>query len=135
MTLLTDLGETDDRAIPFIAASDLIVIEANHDLHMLNSGPYPPHLKVRVQSSRGHLSNADCGTFLARAIGGGETRTVWLAHLSATNNRPTLAVQTVRQALSGSKVSHAVLALPRRESGPIWTPQFREAPEQLSLLG
>ncbi len=135
-TLLTDLGITDDRCLQVVAESDLIIIEANHDIHMLKSGPYPAHLKRRVLSERGHLSNADCGQFLFRALEGSrKTRSIWLAHLSATNNRPELAERTVNDALIRLPVRHAVTALPRVEPGPIWRPGSTPiATEQLSLF-
>lgn len=135
VTILTDFGEAHDGMIEVLATSDLIVIEANHDLHMLRSGPYPEHLKRRVLSARGHFSNADCGALLARALAtSARPRTIWLAHLSATNNRPELAVRTVRDSLAMYSVRHRVVALPRRELGPVWTPEQVGA-EQLSLFG
>jgi len=135
-TLLTDLGVTDDRCLEIVAESDLIVIEANHDIHMLKSGPYPAHLKRRVLSERGHLSNADCGQFLSHALDGSrKTRSIWLAHLSATNNRPELAERTVSEALIRLPVRHSIIALPRREPGPVWCPGSNPvATEQLSLF-
>lgn len=135
VTLLTDLGMTDESYVELVAASDLLVIEANHDVHMLRSGPYPQHLKKRVLSPTGHLSNADCATFLRTALG--ESRScssVWLAHLSATNNRPQLAERTVEQSLAGAKIRPVVQALPRREPGPVWTPSARPVVAQLGLF-
>jgi phosphoribosyl 1,2-cyclic phosphodiesterase len=134
VTILTDLGETSDLYIDLIAESQLIVIEANHDVHMLKSGPYPDHLKRRVLSNRGHLSNDDCGRFLQRCLGKSSTaKTVWLAHLSATNNRPALAVSTVQSRLTGSRNRHVVTALPRRETGPLWQASMIPA-AQMSLF-
>jgi phosphoribosyl 1,2-cyclic phosphodiesterase len=137
MTLLTDLGETDDSCGELIEQSHLIVIEANHDVQMLRSGPYPEHLKRRVLSARGHLSNDACGTFLARCFGRSTpTRTIWLAHLSATNNRPALAVRSVESVLAQSKTGHKVAALPRREIGPVWQPSLVTSSfMQLGLFG
>lgn len=134
VTLLTDFGEPHDGMIDLLFTSDLIVIEANHDLHMLRSGPYPAELKRRVMSARGHLSNADCGALLARALAAAKLpRTIWLAHLSATNNKPELAVRTVKDSLALVVAKHQVVALPRREPGPVWSPQQPGA-EQLSLF-
>jgi phosphoribosyl 1,2-cyclic phosphodiesterase len=134
-TVLTDLGEIDDGLLEITASSDLIVIEANHDVQMLRSGPYPAHLKRRVASSLGHLSNADCGRFLANALQQQRrSKTIWLAHLSATNNRPELAVRTVESALGSLPVRHRVVALPRREAGPVWRPTDEPFMEQISLF-
>ncbi len=124
ITIITDLGAWHERLAGAVEVSDLVILEANHDEEMLRRGPYPPHLKRRVASGVGHLSNRDCGMALA-AISrrGGTTPDVWLAHLSDTNNRPTLAETTVREALARHDVQLPVSALPRREPGPVWTPR------------
>ena len=135
VTLLTDLGKTSDACAELMAGSQLIVIEANHDLQMLKSGPYPEHLKRRVLSALGHLSNDDCGAYLVRCLGAGSSsRTIWLAHLSATNNRPSLAVRAVQQKLVSSRFPHRISALPRREIGPTWQPMGLTSVAQLGLF-
>lgn len=126
ITIITDLGSWHERLEGAIAASDLVVLEANHDDEMLRRGPYPPHLKRRVASAVGHLSNRDCGTAIAAITKGGRSEPeVWLAHLSATNNHPDRAEETVRGMLASSNVGLAVTSLPRLEPGPIWTPPLR----------
>jgi phosphoribosyl 1,2-cyclic phosphodiesterase len=121
ITIVTDLGVADDNLVEWIASSDLVVIEANHDETMLLNGPYPAHLKRRVLSRTGHLSNHDCGQLLRRALDGSDrVRTIWLAHLSATNNRPDLAVATVTNALAGAGAQHQVRALPRTGAPVVW---------------
>ncbi len=122
VTVLTDLGTWQDHLAEPIAASDLIVLEANHDEEMLRRGPYPMHLKRRVASDRGHLSNRASGEALAGLATVSHTDpTVWLAHLSETNNRPHVAEETVRAALMMADLDLPVLALPRRTVGPVWT--------------
>lgn len=120
ITVLTDLGSWHDSLTAALRHSDLVVLEANHDLHMLRSGPYPPHLKRRVVSDVGHLANDACGRALAAALAGGSAPTVWLAHLSATNNRPETAVATVTAELARRDLTLPVCALPRRAPGPRW---------------
>jgi len=122
ITILTDLGSWQETLAAPVAASDLVVLEANHDEQMLWRGPYPAHLKRRVASPVGHLSNEVCGTSLAQAMRDAAAGTpVWLAHLSDTNNRPAVAEATVSAALHAEGVDLDVLALPRREPGPVWT--------------
>ena len=75
---------------------DYLVMEANHDRDMLWNGPYPPHLKARVDSRLGHLSNTDSAEFIALLAKMGKLKGVMLAHLSEKNNRPDLALATVR---------------------------------------
>lgn len=124
LTVLTDLGSWDDSLADAIRHSDLVVLEANHDGEMLRRGPYPPQLKRRVASEVGHLANDSCGRALAVACAGGAAApTVWLAHLSATNNRPEMAETTVTAELARHDLVLDVTALPRRTAGPRWERQ------------
>jgi phosphoribosyl 1,2-cyclic phosphodiesterase len=92
----------------------LIILEANHDETMLRRGPYPAHLKRRVLSDKGHLSNAACGELLARALAGrGAETTIWLAHLSQTNNRPAIALKSVKSVLADHIGPYQLAAMPR----------------------
>jgi len=103
IAIATDLGHvTDDVAHNFCDA-DVIMIESNHDIDMLKNGPYPPHLKRRILSDIGHLSNASCGVFLAE-IFSLKTKHIFLAHLSQDNNHPALAFQTVKDILNAKKI-------------------------------
>ena len=86
-----------------LLGADLALIESNHDLQMLKDGPYPFPLKRRILSEHGHLSNADCAA-LARLLAESGTGTIVLGHLSRENNRPTVAMKTVSDALKDSCV-------------------------------
>lgn len=126
ITMLTDLGSWHDSLKDFVRASDLIILEANHDEEMLRLGPYPTYLKRRVASDRGHLSNRHCGLALGDALRGTTHRPeIWLAHLSEQNNHPDLAEQTVRDALTSNDLDLPVTALPRTSPGEIWAPPAR----------
>lgn len=123
VSIFTDLGTWHDRLASPIASSDLVVLESNHDVEMLRRGPYPVHLKRRVASDAGHLSNTDCATSLAATLRTSTRRPeIWLAHLSETNNRPDLAEQETRMAIAHSDLDLAVTALPRTSPGPVWMP-------------
>src|SRR5699024_7362590 len=88
VTMLTDLGMWRDPLQDFVRASDLIVLEANHDEELLRHGPYPAYLKRRVASDVGHLSNRHCGLALGDALQGTSHQPkIWLAHLSAHKHR------------------------------------------------
>lgn len=124
VTLLTDLGSWHDSLRDFVRASDLIILEANHDEDMLRYGPYPIYLKRRVASDVGHLSNRHCGLALGEALAKTTHQPeIWLAHLSEHNNRPDLAEETVRRALLERDLDLHVTALPRRSPGNIWIPR------------
>ena len=92
------------------------MLESNHDVEWLLSGPYPYYLKQRILGACGHLSNNDAA-FLAQRLAASGTRQFVLAHLSRENNTPERARQTVSLALSGLDAS--VTVAPRGQlSGP-----------------
>ena len=70
-------------------------MEANHDISMLETGPYPYSLKCRILSERGHLSNEDAGELLCRLLHD-DLKYIFLAHLSKENNYPELAYEAVK---------------------------------------
>lgn len=96
--MATDLGMVTEVVERALEMSDLVVLESNHDLKMLNEGPYPFFLKERIRSQKGHLSNHDAGQLLTR-ISRKNKMQVFLAHLSQQNNYPALAEKTVREIL------------------------------------
>jgi len=93
---LTDLGAVTEDNFLMMRKANFLVMEANHDRDMLWNGPYPPHLKARVDSRVGHLSNNDSAEFIKLLAEMGDLEGVMLAHLSAKNNTPELALSTVR---------------------------------------
>lgn len=100
ISVLTDTGFVSEQMMEHLRGSDVYLLEANHDLKMLEEGPYPPELKKRIRSLTGHLSNLDCGRVLGDLVRG-EGEHVLLAHLSEENNLPGLAHQTVCDYLTG----------------------------------
>lgn len=98
VTSVTDIGHLTETILDNIKGSDLLLMESNHDLDMLINGPYPWPLKKRIKGDFGHLCNKDCGDFIAKYIEF-ELKTVVLGHLSAENNIPQLAYDTVKQCI------------------------------------
>jgi len=92
--IITDAGIVTDDMKGYIRRAQYLVIEANHDVEMVQSGPYPQFLKSRILSASGHLSNRDCGLALIENMTE-QLRYVWLCHLSEENNHPELARKTV----------------------------------------
>ena len=86
----TDIGYVSPAVEENLSDCHAVVLESNHDPDMLQYGPYPYDLKLRVASKRGHLSNPDSACFAAKLCEGC-TRTVMLAHLSRENNTPDTA--------------------------------------------
>ena len=93
--LATDMGCFDDYTAKALSFADALMIEANHDVRMLQTGPYPYMLKQRILSDRGHLSNDASGELLTRVLHD-RLQTIMLGHLSECNNLPELAYETVR---------------------------------------
>ena len=93
----TDIGHITDEIDENLHGAEAVVLESNHDTQMLEGGSYPAWLKARIASDYGHLSNEACGKFLPRLYEGG-TRHVLLAHLSAENNTPRLALDSAKAA-------------------------------------
>lgn len=97
--IATDIGKITDSIKENIIGCDLVLLESNHDVGMLQNGPYPYHLKRRILSDKGHLSNIACGEMAAELISKGTAR-LYLGHLSDENNFPDLAFQTSLAAIS-----------------------------------
>lgn len=95
MGVITDLGCFDDYTVASLQGLDAILIEANHDVNMLQVGPYPYYLKQRILGKRGHLSNELSGKLL-NAILHDNMKKIILGHLSKENNLAELAYETVR---------------------------------------
>lgn len=90
VTVCTDLGVVTDEVRTAITGSDTLLIESNHDIEMLKKGPYPPVLKMRILSDKGHISNVACAAELKNLLKSGTTRFI-LGHLSQNNNTPLIA--------------------------------------------
>ena len=93
--VVTDLGTYTDYTIESLKGLDAVLLEANHDVRMLETGPYPYYLKRRISGERGHLSNELSGRLLSRILNAG-MQAVVLGHLSKENNLAELAYETVR---------------------------------------
>ena len=93
--VITDLGIYNDYIIDNIRGLDAVLLEANHDLHMLEVGPYPYRLKRRIMGERGHLSNELSGQLLGHILHD-RMKHILLGHLSKKNNYEELCLQTVR---------------------------------------
>lgn len=97
--VVTDLGVVTEQVLAGVAGADILVVESNHDVDWVQSGPYPYYLKRRILGELGHLSNESGGALACAAVQGG-AHTVLLAHLSSENNTPARARDTVARALS-----------------------------------
>ncbi len=98
--ILTDTGKRPQSLDKYIKNLDMVVLEANHNVGMLQKGPYPWSLKKRIMSVYGHLSNEDSGDILVDIVKKApQPPTCFLAHLSEDNNRPQIALLDVANTL------------------------------------
>ncbi|MFV0365606.1 MAG: MBL fold metallo-hydrolase [Mangrovibacterium sp.] len=89
--VITDLGIADENTQREFSQCEFVFLESNYNTEMLWNGPYPMHLKERVQSHKGHLSNEQA-VELVENHAGEQLHTVLLSHLSAENNSPEVAM-------------------------------------------
>ncbi len=99
VAVCTDLGFFNEYTVECLRGMDAVLIEANHDVNMLQVGPYPYHLKQRILGDRGHLSNENSGRLLSRILHD-NMKSIVLGHLSKDNNLPELAYEAVRMEIT-----------------------------------
>lgn len=91
----TDMGSSARKVIDVLRTCRAVLLEFNHDERMLMGGEYPRHLKERVLSRTGHLSNKQAADIVV-ALRRGVTEEIWMGHLSESNNTPQLAMEAAR---------------------------------------
>ncbi len=121
--LVSDLGSRSQLAWGRLRDLDCLVIESNHDLQMLRTGPYPWYLKQRVASRHGHLSNHEAAAGVAELLGD-RLSSVVLYHLSRTNNLPVLAAEAMGERLE-REGSAAQIIVTSQDEPTYWLDVFR----------
>ncbi len=91
--VLTDIGAPCDNVKHHLAICDVAFLETNYDEKLLWDGHYPYHLKVRVASDMGHMSNVQA-LELVKSLKGGKLKHLFLSHISEDNNRVDIAMDT-----------------------------------------
>lgn len=102
IAVATDLGTYDNYIVENLKGLDAVLLEANHDVHMVEVGPYPYPLKQRVLGNKGHLSNELSGRLLCNILHD-NLKCILLGHLSKDNNFAELAYETVKLEVTMSK--------------------------------
>ena len=116
--LVTDIGAPSREAWRSLQDLDALVLETNHDVEMLRTGPYPWPLKQRVASARGHLSNRAAAESLPELLSS-TLEWIVLYHLSRTNNRPSIAHAEIGEALA-REGSSARMCVTRQAAPSRW---------------
>ena len=118
--LMTDTGFVTPEAADILPGVDLAVLESNHDVEAVRSGPYPYYLKQRILGQQGHLPNEAAARFAVTLAEHGASEIV-LAHLSQENNTPAMARNTVERALSAAGLAPALSVAPRDHLSEAYT--------------
>ena len=120
---ITDAGHITDSMRRAVRGANLLVLEANHDVHRLRAGDYPGYLKARILGQQGHLSNeAAVGLLCEHALSHGP-HTVWLAHLSKANNTPKLALGYARATVALETNCPVIFDVAKRDKpSAVWIP-------------
>lgn len=114
--LLTDLGHPSAHVVEAFRGCDALILECNHDEHLLRLGPYPPSLKRRVGGQWGHLANRQAA-WLLQQLGLDRLQTIVCSHLSEQNNRPELALEALYPLMDGDA---ARLTIAAQDQGLGW---------------
>lgn len=114
VAVITDLGRPTALVARQMRDCDVLVLEFNHDLEQLMEGPYPWHLKQRIRSNHGHLSNEQAAKLLTSGLGK-KLKHVTLAHLSEENNAPHKAHAACRRALDAAGAGHVKIHVASQE--------------------
>ena len=96
--LLTDVGYITPVIETALSRCDALLLEANHDMTMLEHGEYPEHLKQRVAGRYGHLNNVQSATLLEK-IDTSRLQHIMAMHLSEKNNSPDIVAPLFASAL------------------------------------
>lgn len=137
MAVCTDLGRVTPEVEQGLSGCGFLFLESNHDVAMLENGPYPARLKKRIRGPYGHISNDETADLLGRLIPTG-TRRVVLAHLSETNNTPQTALRTMAPLKARHPAVEWSVAPQHAPAVYAWgrtpTPTIMNAQRQLELL-
>ncbi len=114
--VLTDTGGTTPHIEQTLSGCDALVLECNHDLSMLEQGPYSYSLKKRVGGHLGHLDNVSAANLLAK-LDNRKLKHLVAAHLSAKNNTPELARRALSQVL---RCTESWVGIATQEDGFGW---------------
>ena len=101
---ITDTGYINNKYFKLLENKEVYIMESNHDIELLNNGPYNFKLRQRILGDKGHLSNYDSARYLSNFIGD-KTHSIVLAHLSEENNTTSLAYETLINRLEESNIS------------------------------
>jgi phosphoribosyl 1,2-cyclic phosphodiesterase len=101
VAIASDFGSVTQELVTAFSECGAVLVESNYEPELLAIGPYPPSIRARVASPRGHLSNEQSSELLSKIKK--HVREVVLIHLSEANNSPNVARKYAEKALDGSR--------------------------------
>lgn len=107
LSIATDIGHMTNSILDNIKNSSFLLLEANYEPDVLKCSSYPFHLKERIASPIGHLSNIEAGKTINYLANFG-VKTVMLGHLSNENNFPELAYKSVLEQIDNKDLNISV---------------------------
>ena len=110
ITILTDLGVSNNYIKEQCMESNILLIESNYDIQLLKNSRYPIYIKNRILGERGHLSNIQCANFISE-IYNKSMEQIYLAHISQDNNSPHIALDTVKQIINRNNIDVNIVAI------------------------
>ena len=113
--VITDIGYACKQVIKYFSQCHAIFLESNYCNDMLENGSYPPHLKKRIRSDEGHLSN-DQALELFGQYRSADLRLLILSHLSKNNNKPELVEKLFKRKAGDTKI----VVASRYEASPVF---------------
>lgn len=114
LAYITDTGYVNNKYFRLLHNLDMYLFESNHDIELLQHGPYPAWLKKRVLSDEGHLSNKLASFYLSRLVGD-KTKKIILIHLSETNNLESIAMETINNKFLDSGIKFSNIECAKQE--------------------
>lgn len=128
--ILTDVGHVTPHIQRHYARCDALVVECNHDVAMLRTGPYPPRLKQRVGGNYGHLNNQQAAELVGQ-VDFDRLKMVLAVHISEKNNCRNLVQTALTEALRDHKPQ--VRLADQQDGTPWWCLQTLTAPGATTL--
>ncbi len=113
---LTDLGHATKLVIERVRSANVLVLEANHDLKLLQEDTRRPwSIKQRILSRHGHLSNVAAADAAVEIVSA-DLQQLYLGHLSGDCNRPDIALDTMSKRLHQAGAAHVAVAVASQDT-------------------
>ena len=107
ISIATDIGHMTNLILDNIKNSNFLLLEANYEPDVLKCSSYPFHLKQRIASPIGHLSNIEAGKTINYLSNFG-VKNIMLGNLSSENNFPELAYNSVLEQITDKNLNLSV---------------------------